>query len=524
MVPGASPWPCQDASWIVPGLGKLGSLRQTMNVIKQSLLALVIFIFSFCNAIAMDTFIHATGINPHDLIHNYDEFYSQAVQFQNYCNKRSGTTCINAIDSQTPPTTAAGKALLGQLQGPVVPATKDSILSSLTFALANSKPGDQIFLGLKDHGAPGAGESSCIYLSDKESLCSDEVNAVITKYKKPGVLVMVSADGCFSGGFADLSSKEVCTRVTAPRSKFAYVVPDNTMAFGNYRGLKFSQVMRLTPALDGNEPLSGSQFMLSSMCRSIRTRLGQSKIAYTPIHWLKGKANLCLVNNSSNLENLQDISALANELDSRNLSLQRIFRKLCPDKTDGGVIVCKAISDLLSEQPKAKSHLNQLARIYFNPEYDIKRNKLALADMEKTRQKMLQRPEAQAELKKRKSHPEIYLGKSFGDSKSRFVEEALSHRLTNELADLEEQITLLDQKTASLSSERSRIFKAEFERPELSKFVEDVSLVNTCLAPDAIDITNDEKIYLKDQPPRKGHEFKISDYEEAQKCEQQFTF
>lgn len=180
------------------------------------------FIFLLAlTATAKSTWIGVTGIDSQTLDQNHFDFYTEAMAFKQLCAQNSARHCIafinrdiNLVSPSTSPQERSQINLSGFEQTP----SKDQIIDSIKAAISNAKENDQIVIYLKDHGGPDLanGSPSCIWINESEHICENELSKIIgdaPAKKKFKVLVM--AGGCYSGGFATLSTKNICVVTTS---------------------------------------------------------------------------------------------------------------------------------------------------------------------------------------------------------------------------------------------------------------------------------------------------------------------
>lgn len=108
--------------------------------------------------------------------------------------------------------------------------TRGGVLKEFADALNNAKPGDEVVLSLVDHGTPGFISSSCVHLNSIDAVCLNSIKDIL-KSKKPGVKVFIDADACFSGAFAELANRDVCTFTQADRFRAWDTLPGESEGF-----------------------------------------------------------------------------------------------------------------------------------------------------------------------------------------------------------------------------------------------------------------------------------------------------
>ncbi len=152
---------------------------------------------------------------------NMSPLYASAREFISVCEK-SNAECSLFIDLTAPRKDDV------DIEVPNTPIVKEfeskkTILKTFEKALKNSKSGDKVVFSVIGHGSPESSKSCIITGGGKGKICSEDLKKIIEKYKKPGVKVLISAEGCWTGTFHELASKEVCTYATSSKSKQSYL-------------------------------------------------------------------------------------------------------------------------------------------------------------------------------------------------------------------------------------------------------------------------------------------------------------
>ncbi|MEW6058068.1 MAG: hypothetical protein AB1540_15785, partial [Bdellovibrionota bacterium] len=187
---------------------------------------------SFINgAFAKTTWIHAQGVASDQPQRNYENYYQESRAFLNSCKKRGlqiGIDCHYFADLSWRYVNGDAKKDFPDLAtaSPRSP-TKKMILEKFSSTLDSAEEGDQVVFSLTNHGSPGVASTSCVHLG-YESICVDDLSEVLKK-KKPGVKVFLHNESCYGGGFAELSSKEVCVHVESTP-----LGPSYTRGFGTF--------------------------------------------------------------------------------------------------------------------------------------------------------------------------------------------------------------------------------------------------------------------------------------------------
>ena len=168
--------------------------------------------------------VQATGLDPVHTDLNYVSFYEEQIAFEAACKLDSNRECHSLID--------LGLGLMGFNSNQIkdiqskfsnhkferLPATRSLVLRTIQDILNGASSGDQIVIGLNDHGRPSTSKHSpsCMSFS-RELVCENEIAEIIknSRISERGIRVLIVANACFSGGFNNLSARNICVVSTA---------------------------------------------------------------------------------------------------------------------------------------------------------------------------------------------------------------------------------------------------------------------------------------------------------------------
>ena len=321
-------------------------------------LLISIFLISPC-AQAKDVWIHAIGIDENIHSQNYADFYRSGEDFETACAQSDQhPDChlfLNADKANVPDGADVSLDFKKNEGAPNAQNLKLFIQQTL----AKAGKGDTVVISLDDHGGPVAGKSpSCIWLASNNYICEDDLKEIL-KNKPPGVKVLVSADGCFSGGFMNLATKETCVATASSRLDFGTLV-----THGLWNAVKSRHIKTLA---DIKEPIfneSGAELLLTSQmataqrCKVLRDKMGPkavSNLSFVLSFKALSRGGQC----SDSTYNGFQISELTNEVMN---ALSDFGGKSCQDL---GLppTVCEARDRLSKADPELRTEAANLLKI-----------------------------------------------------------------------------------------------------------------------------------------------------------------
>lgn len=240
-----------------------------MYRISLALLTLLFYCKGFCSS----TWIHAVGIDESNVNQNYDTFYQSAVSFNNECSQsKAKPTCLLYVNDN-PTLHRSDSSFSDTIKNNLGIPNTEKIKKIISDKVASAKDGDTVIISLQNHGAPVEGKSpACIWLSANDKICENDISEIL-KNKPKGVKILINADACFSGAFADLSSSEVCTATQANRLEFGYT---NRRSFWNAISERYPQTLKdlAEPIIkeSGQQRLLSSQVILQQLCQGARKK------------------------------------------------------------------------------------------------------------------------------------------------------------------------------------------------------------------------------------------------------------
>jgi hypothetical protein len=246
--------------------------------------------------LAKSTWINVVGIHEHYTPLNYFSFYSENKDFLKFCKENPSRDCVNYInpdvnlmhltksDAQVVKSFGIEFNKFFGLTSSQGPADKTKVFESLKKAIENANENDEIIFSLKNHGGPNEeGKSpSCITLNSKEEICENELKEFLAQNpRKPGVKLLVVADGCYSGGFVSLSSKNTCVVTTAPQKAVGYA--GTARIWDLLKEQKITKLSQLTQTSAGNAFAirTASQIGLFQQCESVRRFLTEQQFDFS---------------------------------------------------------------------------------------------------------------------------------------------------------------------------------------------------------------------------------------------------
>ncbi len=230
--------------------------------------------------------LQIVGIDEVNPMQNDQSLYNDAAYFSEYC-RSNGKTCeqyINLNPKLLEPGAVIPKGLRSSdYKGT---PTKSEILKRIRNLIDNANDGDKVVIHLDNHGGPGKSDSdtSCIYLSHKEKICDGDLKEIF-KDIKPGVQIGLIADGCFSGGFAQLANSQICVAMSADQNMIGFAQRESEQIWrlvGSGKIRSFTDISRLRNAVTDSELMTqfrnGADVMKLNTCISIVERV-QAKMA-----------------------------------------------------------------------------------------------------------------------------------------------------------------------------------------------------------------------------------------------------
>lgn len=233
---------------------------------------------AFCKAI----WIHATGLDTKNPSQNYETFYQEHLAFEQICLHKADRECLFFIDLSpslmSPYAQKVLKSSLDQFSPRNLPASRSAVYSAIEDALARSGANDEVVISLKNHGLASSSEQSpsCIFF-DGGPICENHIRDLLirTKTKEKGVRVLIVANACYSGGFNNLSSRNVCVVTSSAQGDTGKTSSTKfwPLLKKGYHGAKIS---RLSDVLKFIDPISnsvrlGSQAETQRQCNVARS-------------------------------------------------------------------------------------------------------------------------------------------------------------------------------------------------------------------------------------------------------------
>ncbi len=293
------------------------------------------------NVYAKEVWFGITGINRQNREMNHTGFYTESNAFLQACKKNPNRECHRYINGNTSLAAESGKAnapqIIGENSGTPTAnrgASNSVVLRQITTTIANASAGDRIVISLSNHGGPGwdrgGRDLSCIFVQHGQKICDSDLARIIGDLpQRKGFQVAIVADGCFSGGFNKLSSRNVCVATTADQQRAGY-------------GTRFwSSVAERSPATladagavynNGGNPydntMLASQYMDTEGCHESQRVLNRAPItdllSESPFKF----SNDQLCSRNSGYRQLNELT-YSMSLIKKNLSDQNNVRRIC---------------------------------------------------------------------------------------------------------------------------------------------------------------------------------------------------
>jgi len=300
-------------------------------------------LLAFQLSFAKDTWIQVVGIDAENTAQNYTEFYLESENFSKTCRQNSNRNCIKYINPNT--SLAKDPESISNIHFNSVDniyGTRDSInlYNKLYKLISNAQNGDQILIALQNHGSPSTNSNatSCIYISSTEKLCDREIKSLLTKAPK-GVKIAIFADGCYSGGFAQLASKDQCVVVSADQYSIGYAGTTHFWEAINRRKVKKLSDFKGMYETGGSSVKAASQVMKDNRCQIFNSSIQESiseedwELIDFLVYQLKRVNTTCDREfNTTIYDDLRSISDRLNR-DSYARQSEKITNKLCNPNT-----------------------------------------------------------------------------------------------------------------------------------------------------------------------------------------------
>lgn len=221
----------------------------------------------------------------------------------------------------------------------------------------------QISISLQNHGAPdesGAGKS-CVWMNSKDYICDSDI-ALILKNKPAGVKVVISGNACYSGGFADLSSSDVCTVTSASRLNVGYTQGRSFWNAISERHPKYlSDLREPIVAESGRQMLLGSQVIMQQLCQEARTKISiQDKQSF-----LLAKDNYGSIYNPSDCRDADITAKKLSLFSTQVLDLLQKENASC-ENLHLPRVACAAQNRLRKADPEIRKKIQELQSIASN--------------------------------------------------------------------------------------------------------------------------------------------------------------
>lgn len=223
---------------------------------------------------AENTWIHMVGINEMDNTQNYSAFYKSAADFNKKCEGSSKTRCHLLINNDRKHRSLRYDDYPENLKNIESLPKGMSYADYLQSKITKAKAGDTVIISLQNHGTPVKDRgASCVWMNSTEQICETDLERILKK-KPRGVKVVISGNACFSGGFAQLSSSEVCTVTTASRLNVGYTQLRSLWNAASERNPKtLSDLRNPIIAESGQQMLMGSQVIMQQLCADARAQM-----------------------------------------------------------------------------------------------------------------------------------------------------------------------------------------------------------------------------------------------------------
>jgi hypothetical protein len=256
-------------------------------------------------AMARDIWIHAVGINTSSKSQNQSGFYVSAQDFLTACNSSNKNPECHLFINPDPQYMAIKNLSKEQLAFSLNdgPASSQKVLAALKNAIATAgPPPNTIILSLQNHGAPreiiGGPEliaeykkqkfkseseekefwnrnlrpgNSCISLNDEDRVCDNDLIPILEK-APPGTTILVNADGCYSGAFANVAKANACAVTATDQLHFGIGGQDSFWKNISHNEAKNLDELR-APVRTGNSWRISSQTIMRSLCKKSREKV-----------------------------------------------------------------------------------------------------------------------------------------------------------------------------------------------------------------------------------------------------------
>lgn len=317
-----------------------------------------LLLLNFSKAQAKDVWIHAIGIDENVHTQNRADFYRTGQNFESVCANSSKQPECHLFVNDDKSLVPGGWPIELEIKQNKGPARSGTLKTLIQQSLAKAGKGDTVIISLLNHGAPVAGKSSsCVWLSSKDYICDDDLKELL-KNKPPGVKVLVNADACFTGGFANLASSEICVTTASDSFNFGTgVTHDLWNAVKNRHLKKLSDIEEPVYNESGTQLLLASQLAISQRCQAARQKLDQS---VTTVSFLLSFSEGYSEDSCSDGNyNSAKISALAKEVIA---AIERLSPQLCKD-LKLPKIVCDARTRLASADAAIKRAVAEIVKV-----------------------------------------------------------------------------------------------------------------------------------------------------------------
>lgn len=267
--------------------------------------ALVFLIFFVSgSALARDVWIHAVGINTNSKSQNQSGFYVSAQDFLAACKASGKNPDCHLFINSDPQYMATKNLSKEELAFPSNngPASSRKVLAALQEAIDSAgTPPNTIILSLQNHGLPRQVISrdeiiteykkknfkskeeetefwnrnlrpgnSCISLNDGDEICDNDLTPILKK-APPGTTILVNADGCYSGAFANVAKANACAVTATDQLHFGEGSKDSFWSNISRNDAKNLNELR-APARTGNSWRISSQTIMRSLCKKSREK------------------------------------------------------------------------------------------------------------------------------------------------------------------------------------------------------------------------------------------------------------
>ncbi len=210
---------------------------------------------------AKETWLQFVGIDRNNPAQNYYSFYKAAKDFETTCVQKKDRVCTNYMNLDSTLVSQSNdekrqkslETIEDFKKNPRIhknEITREQALATIRNALKSAGTNDQILISLQNHGGPVTSErdgKSCLYLNESECISDADIAKLIKENPLPkGAKVALIADGCYSGGFHDLMSENVCVATTADQYFIGYGSDKNFWTYITEQKIKkFSDISSL---------------------------------------------------------------------------------------------------------------------------------------------------------------------------------------------------------------------------------------------------------------------------------------